>query len=99
VEALLVGGVAAGDGLGDLAVDVVDGIENALAAVFAAAVAQLGGLELARRRARRHGRSPRRAGAQGDLDLDGRVAAGVEDLPGVDAFDLAHALSSSFSRA
>ena len=55
-----------------------------------AAVAQLGGLELAGRGARRDGRAAGRAGAQGELDLDGRVASRVEDLAGVDAFDLAH---------
>ena len=50
-----------------------------------AAVAQLDRLELAGRRARRHGRAAGRARAQRDLDLDGRVAAAVEDLAGVDA--------------
>jgi hypothetical protein len=29
-----------------------------------------------------------RAGAQHEVDLDRRVAAGVEDLAGVDGFDL-----------
>ena len=36
----------AGDGLGDLAVDVADGLRDALAQVGIAAVAELGGLEL-----------------------------------------------------
>ena len=90
VEALLVGGVVAGDGLGDLAVDVADGLHDALAAVGVAAVAQLGGLELAGGGAGGDGGAPVRAGAQLDLHLDGGVAAGVEDLACVYRFDLAH---------
>ena len=33
---------------------------------------------------------PHRAGVQDDLDLDGGIAAGVEDLPADDLFDDAH---------
>ncbi len=80
----------AGDRLGDLAVDVADGLRDALAAVGVAAVAQLGGLELARRGARGDRGAPVGAGAQLDLHLDGGVAAGVKDLACVDRFDLAH---------
>ena len=88
VEPLLVGGVEAGDRLGDLAVDVADRLRDALAAVGVAAVAQLGGFELARGGAGGHRGAPVRAGAQGDLHLDGGVAAGVKDLACVDRFDL-----------
>ncbi len=95
VEAALVVGVEAGDRRGDLAVDVRDRLRDALAAPGLAAVAQLGRLELARRGARRHGRAAGGAGAQDELDLDGRVAAAVEDLAGVNAIDLAHGVSIS----
>ena len=72
---------------------------DALAQVGVAAVAQLRRLELARRGAGRHGRAALRARAQRQLDLHGRVAAGVEDLAGVDGLDLAHVARSSFRRA
>jgi hypothetical protein len=97
VEALLVGGVAAADRLGDLAVDVADRLRHALAAVGLAAVAQLGGLELAGRGAAGHDRAPGRAGAQHELDLDRRVAATVEHLPGVDLVDLAHSFNLAWT--
>ena len=90
VEGGLVVGVAAVDGAGDLPVDVGDRGRHALAAVGVPAVAQLGGLELTGRGARRHGGAPGRAGAQRDVDLDRRVAAAVEDLAGVDAVNRAH---------
>ena len=48
VQSRLVGGVAPADRLGDLAVDVADGLRDALAEVLLAAVAQLGGFELTR---------------------------------------------------
>ena len=65
-------------------------VGHALAAVALAAVAQLDGLVLTGRRAARHGGPPGRPARQHDLDLDGRVAAGVEDLPAQDVHDLAH---------
>ena len=85
VERRLVERVEPVDRLGDLAVDVADRLRDALA-------------ELARRRRRaarwpRTRRSRRREGTaarpraperSATLDLDGRVAAGVEDLAGVD---------------
>ena len=90
VEAALVGGVDAGDGRGDLAVDVRHRAGHALALPALAAVAQLLRLELAGRGPRGHRRAAVRAGAQPHLDLDRRVAAAVEDLAGVDSLDLAH---------
>ena len=65
-------------------------LRDALAAVGVAAVAQLGGFELAGGGAGGHRGAPVRAGAEVDLDLDGGVAAGVKDLACVDRFDLAH---------
>ncbi len=94
VQAGLVEHVVARDRRGDLAVDVRDRLRHALAEVGVAAVAQLGRLELAGRGAGRDGRAAVRAGAQRELDLDGRVAARVQDLAGVDGLDLAQALSA-----
>ena len=90
VETALIGGVEAGDRRGDLAVDVRDRTGDALAPPALAAVAQLLGLELARRGPGGHRCVAVRARAQADLDLDRGVAAAVEDLAGVDALDLAH---------
>ena len=71
---------------------------DALAAEAGAAVAQLDRLVLAGRGARR-ARSPGRVapGREHDLDLDGGVAARVEDLAADDVLDLAHATASPAS--
>src|SRR5205085_10739900 len=95
VQARLVERVAAGDGIGDLAVDVAHRGAHALAQPGVAAVAQLGRLELPRGRAGRDRRAPAGAGAQGDLALHGRVAAAVQDLAGTGRLDLAQVGSSS----
>ena len=86
----LVAAVEPEHGVGDLAVDVLDRGAHALAAVALAAVAQLDGLVGAGAGAARHGRPAAGAAEQLDLDLDGGVAAGVEDLPADDFDDLAH---------
>ena len=62
-------------------VDILDREQDALAVVTAlVAVAQLAGFVHAGRRAGRHGRAADGAVVERDLDLDGRIAAGVEDL-------------------
>ncbi len=98
VQRGLAGGVLAADGGGDLAVDVVDRLAHPLAHPVRAAVAQLGGLELARRGAGGHRRPAPRPGLQAELDLDGRIAAAVEDLAGMHVLDLAHVGGESPSR-
>ena len=55
------------------------------------AVTQLHCLERPGRRSRGHRGTAQRAGVQLDLDLDGRVATRVQDLPTDDALDDAHA--------
>ena len=63
---------------------------TALAEIAAlVAVAQLERLVRAGRGAGRHGGAAHGAGLERDIDLDGRVAAAVQDLPAVDADDLA----------
>ena len=98
VERALLGGAGAGQRRGDLAVDVGDRAGDALAGPALAAVAQLDRLELAGRGARGDRGEAAGAGLQRDLDLDGRVAARVEDLARVDGGDGAHGGASLFRR-
>ncbi len=83
------------DDLGsDDLVDVADGVQDALAAVSAfVAVTKLDGLVGARRGARRHGRPPHDPRVEDDVDLYGRVAAGVQYLAGECVCDREHVLS------
>ena len=75
----------------DLVQHRVDGLLDALADVaLLVAVAALDGLERAGGGAGGNGRAGDGAVVEGDLDLDGGVAAGVEDLPGADCFDAGH---------
>src|SRR5665811_783121 len=67
-----------------------DSLLDALAAVPVAAVTQLHRLEGAGGGAAGHGRAGQRAVVEGDLDLYGGVAAGVEDLPGANSLDGRH---------
>ena len=87
VEDPLVGGVEPGDRVADLAVHVRDRVLHALAAVADLAVAELDRLVRAGAGAARHRRPAAGARDQLDLDLDGRVAAGVQDLPRRDVVD------------
>ncbi len=89
VEARLVGGVEAADGVRDLVVDVRYGTRYALAREALSAVAQLGRLELAGRSAGRDRRVAVCARAQTHLDLHGRIATAVQNLARVDCLDLA----------
>ena len=91
VDAELIVGVAARERVEDLAVDRVDGLADALAAVaLLVAVAQLDRLVGAGRSARGNRRAADDAGVQRHVDLDGRIAAAVEDLAGVDVGDRSH---------
>ena len=90
VEHPLVGRVEPDDRVADLAVHVRDGVLHTLAAVAQLAVAELDRLVGAGAGAARdRGPAP---GARGqlDLDLDGRVAARVQDLPPGDVVNDAH---------
>ncbi len=91
VAAALVGGVHAHQELGQLVVDVVDGLGDALAHVAVlVAVAQLNGLELAGGGAGGDNGAAKGAVLQKDLDLDGGVAAGVKDLATVNVGNDCH---------
>ena len=72
-------------------IDGVDGLLDALAEVAAlVAVAQFDGLVLAGGGAGGNGCAADRAVREQDLDFDGGVAAGIEDLAGVDGIDKRH---------
>ena len=98
VDQPLVAGLDLAQRVGDAFVDVGHGVVDALAAVtLGVAVAQLHRLEGAGGGARGH-RGPRQdAVLKQHLDLDGRVAARVQDLPGGDVLDACHC-SYSFIR-
>src|SRR5262249_12479210 len=91
VEQALVGAVEPHHGIGDLAGDVLDRGADALAAVAVAAGAALVGLVGAGAGAARDDRPAAGPGQQFDLDLDGRVPPGIEDLAAHDLHDRAHA--------
>ncbi|MPM30051.1 hypothetical protein SDC9_76593 [bioreactor metagenome] len=91
VEEALLGGLEAQQLGGDLLDDVLDGLQDALAAVARiVAVTQLDGLELPGRSAGRDVGAALGVVVEDDLDLDSRVAARVENLAGVDEFDACH---------
>ena len=86
----LVLGLHAADRLEDLAVDGFDRALDALAEEARAAVAQLDRLVRAGRGAGGHGGAAHRAVFEHDVDLDGRVAAAVENLAADDVDDGGH---------
>ncbi|EXI68646.1 MAG: hypothetical protein AW08_00958 [Candidatus Accumulibacter adjunctus] len=89
VEFALVERVLALEQLGDTRVDGVDGLEHALAEIdLLVAVTQFAGFEFAGRGTRRDGGAGEKAIVEGDVDLDGRVAARIENLPADDLGDL-----------
>src|SRR5208337_1832144 len=88
VESALVGGVGTGDRFGDLGIYVGDGFEDALAKVLGLiAIAEFEGLVFAGGRARGNNGTAEGAGLKKDVGLDGRIAARVKDLAGVNAGD------------
>ena len=89
VDGGLVEDVQAQHGLGYLGVDVLNGLADALAQVAAlVAVAQLAGLVDAGGGAGGNSSAADGAVVQGDLDLNGRIAAGVQYLARGDVNDL-----------
>src|SRR6185437_12808178 len=84
----------------DLVDDALDRLGHALATVLRAAVPELDRLERSGRGPARHSRPADGPVVQRYLDLEGRVAAGVQDLPGMDRFYGGHRrlLASSSSQ-
>ena len=96
VDLALVGGLEADELGGDLVLDGVDRVLDPLAQVTAlVAIAALDGLERARGRAGGDGSAGQDAVLQEDLDLDGRVAARVQDLACANAFNKSHVILQS----
>src|SRR5262249_59421522 len=87
-----VGAVARQRGL-DLPDDPLDGLGARLAAVVVVPVAPLDRLEGAGRGAAGGGRPAQRAVVEDHLGFEGRVAPGVQDLPGEDRFDGTHGIT------
>ncbi len=74
--------------LGQIFVDVLDGLADAFAEkLLRIAVAQLPGFVYARAGAAGYGRSAEGAVGQPHVDLDGRIAAAVENLAAMDVND------------
>ncbi len=91
VQEGLLGGVQAQHGLGDLGVDVLDGLEHALAQVAAlVAVAQFDGFAAAGGGSGGHGRAAHHARFQQHVALDGGVAAAVQHFAADDINDGTH---------
>ena len=65
--------------------------QYSLAAVTALiAVTQFERLVFARRCSRRHGRTAESAAGGGYFDFDGRIPAGIQDLSGMNTYNLTH---------
>ncbi len=86
-------GIHAADGIENLAVDRVDRLADPLAEIALAAVAQLDRLVRPGRGARRHRGAALRPVLEHDIDLDGRIAAAVEDFAADDVDDCGHGCS------
>ncbi len=85
-------GVHAAQCVENLAIDRFDGVADALAEIaLLVAVAQLDRLMRAGGSARRHAGAAERAVGEHDVDLDGRVAAAVQNLPADNVDDGGHA--------
>ena len=93
VDRALIERVETADRVGDLAVDVPNRPEHALARIAVAAVAQLDRLPDAGGRTRRGDGATTRAGVEQHLCFDGRVPAGVEDLAPDHVLNGAHDIS------
>ena len=91
VDQTLVGGVIPIEARSDLFHDRIDGLLDALAAIArGVAVATLGRLEGARGGSGGHRRASDGPVIEPDLDLDGGVAPGIQDLPGDDCLNSGH---------
>ena len=91
VDGRLVEGIAALQFVSDAGVDALDGLQHALAQIHArVAVPLLPGLVGAGARPRWNRGTTARAVGQGDVDLNRRIAAAVENLAGVDVDNRGH---------
>src|SRR5690606_8921317 len=93
VDQALLGGVLPDQPRAGLVEHALHGLLHTLAEVAVAAVAQLHRLEGAGRGAAGHGGPAGGAVVEDDLDLDGGVAARVQDLARADSLDGRHSIS------
>lgn len=97
IDAALVAGIKARERLADLAIDRLDRLAHPLAAIALAAIAQFVSLMCAGRGPRRHGGAAEGTTRQHHVDLDGRVAAAVENFPADDGRNSGHAVPLDLS--
>ena len=91
VEKGLLGGIKPHDCLGNLSVDMLDGLQYSLAAVAAGViVTQLDGLARAGGGAGRHRSAAHRARFEQHVALNSRVASGIENLAADNIYDSTH---------
>ncbi len=90
VEPALVIRIKPGERLANLAIDGLDRLAHALAAIALAAVAKLMGFMRAGGGAGRHGGAAEGAVSQCHIHFDGRVAAAVDDFPADDGSNCGH---------
>jgi len=90
VDLDLVLGLETADCVEDLGIDGLDGLLDALAEIAAAAVTQFDGFMRAGRSTRRNGRTAHAAVFEIDIDLDGRIAAAVENFAADNVGDGSH---------
>jgi hypothetical protein len=83
----------------DLVDDALDGPGHRLAAVLRADVPELDRFEGAGRGSARHPSAADGPVVQRHLDLEGRVSAGIQDLPGMDRFYGGHGRLLACDRA
>ncbi len=89
IEGALVGGGETGDGFGDFGVGVGDGLEHALAEIFRfVSITQFEGFVFAGGSAGGDGGSTQCPALEDHVGFDSGVAAGIDDLAGVDFDDL-----------
>ena len=88
VDSTLVGGHHAHDRRGNDLVDILHSLENALAAIAGTAVAELESLVLTGGGTGRNGGDADKTAVKGNFNFDGGVAAGIEDLPTENLYDL-----------
>ncbi len=88
IDRLLIARIQADQFRSDLGVDVLDGLQNALAEInLLVVIAQLDGFMLAGAGAAGDGGAAQRAVFENYVDFDRGIAARIEDLAGVDEFD------------
>jgi hypothetical protein len=88
VEGALVGGIETGDAFRDFVFGVGDGPEYAFSKILRfVAVAKFPGLVLAGGSARRDGGAAKRSAIEEDVGFDSGIAAGINDLAGVNVGD------------